>query len=62
MKKVREYLEETVTDMLFNSVLAFWEPPTPKRAFEEEMKDLLASVEKRLMAKMEEHDRFVDGE
>ncbi len=62
MKKIKEYLEDTIANMLFESVLSFWEPPTPKQAFKEEMHELLVSVEKKLIEKMENHERFVDEE
>ncbi len=62
MKRIKHYLEETIVQMLFNAIAAFWEQPFPKKKFREEMHTLLKSVEQKLNDQIEEDERFFDEE
>ncbi|MBT3231131.1 hypothetical protein HN358_05150 [Candidatus Uhrbacteria bacterium] len=58
--RIKTFLEESITDLLFSAVKGFWEAPIKKEAFIEEIHDLLMSVEKRLQDRMKSDEMFVD--
>lgn len=59
MEGIKAYITRLISRIYVDSVAAFWEQPTPRKKFKQELNSVLAGVKKMAM-KMAEKDERID--